>query len=271
VRFLAAAVTALLLGPACAPDGDTATTARDTATTPRDTARDAETNGPQAASRRVMSDSRSEPPAATPVGPPAGLLRHPIIWNAEREALTQAYLDHHTDLDLTGDPQVDSHMIPRVVVVHWTAGPTARSARATFLQTTQKRSRRRVRWNLVNLSSHFIVDHDGTAIQLMDTDRVGRHTIGLNHLAVGIENVGDRKTWPLTRSQVESNADLVRWLVDEHPTITHLIGHYEYRQFEGHPYFNDHTRFRTGRADPGRVFMEALRLEVADLGLQGAP
>jgi len=260
VRSLAAAIvsalTVVVLGPACAWNPDTARPTEDSA---------------------APTDAPAEAPAAagsatpTPAGPPADLLRRPIVWNAEREALTQAYLAHHTSIELSGDPHQDSHMTPRVIVVHWTAGPTARSARATFLAPRQAHSKRRARWNLLNLSSHFVVERDGTPLQLMETDRVGRHTIGLNHLSVGIENVGDRRTWPLTRSQVEANAALVRWLVATHPTITHLIGHYEYRNFEGHPYFDDRTRFRTGRADPGRPFMQALRHEVADLGLAGAP
>ena len=162
-------------------------------------------------------------------------------------------------------------MVPRMIVVHWSAGPTAHSARNTFLQPQQQRSRRRAFWNLLNLSSHFIVDRGGEILQLMEPDRVGRHTIGLNHLAIGIENVGDRKNWPLTRSQVEANAALVRWLVEQHPTISHLIGHYEYRSFEGTPFFRDRTPFRTGRVDPGVPFMEALRHEVADLDLLGPP
>ena len=249
-RTLLPALVVLILGPACAWNPDTA--------------------GPTEDSAAPDPTPEVMPPAAI-VGPPPDLLRRPIIWNAEREQLTQAYLAHHTSVELTGDAHQDSHMTPRVVVVHWTAGPTARSARATFLAPRQTRSKRRARWNLLNLSSHFVVERDGTPLQLMETDRVGRHTIGLNHVAVGIENVGDRRTWPLTRSQVEANAALVRWLVATHPTITHLIGHYEYRDFEGHPYFDDRTRFRTGRADPGRPFMEALRHEVADLGLSGAP
>ncbi len=199
------------------------------------------------------------------------LQRWPIVWNDEREALTQAYLAHHHGGPLTGDPSADSHMVPRMVVIHWTAGPNLRSARATFLAPTQKNSRRRSRWNLVNLSAHFLVDRDGARVQLMEPTRVGRHTIGLNHLAIGIENVGDRDRWPLTRSQVESNAALLRWLVQEHPSITHLIGHYEYRRFEGTPLFRDQTRFRTGRNDPGKPFMEALRYELRDLGLLGPP
>lgn len=246
------AAFALVLLAACVPEPDTAQ---------RDT-------GPQVSAKRVLVLDEMTFPAPVPRPP---MLRHPIIWNAEREALTQAYLRHHHGGEFDGTPAEDSHMVPRMVVVHWTAGPTLKSARYTFLRTRQARSRRRAFWNLLNLSSHFLVDRDGTLVQLMETDRVGRHTIGLNHLSIGIENVGDRDNWPLTRSQVEANAALVRWLVDQHPSITHLIGHYEYRDFEGTDLFSDRTRFRTARIDPGEAFMEALRLEVADLGLLGSP
>lgn len=250
---LFAVAAAVLLG-SCAPQPDTAQ--RDTATSTR-TAR--------------VAPAPAEAPAKAAAAQRPALLRHPIIWNAEREVLTQAYLRHHHGGAFDGTAQQDSHMVPRMVVVHWTAGPSLKSARNTFLQTTQQRSRRRAHWNLLNLSSHFLVDRDGTIVQLMETDRVGRHTIGLNHLAIGIENVGDRDNWPLTRSQVEANASLVRWLAAKHPTLTHLIGHSEYRAFEGTELFRDRTPYRTARIDPGEDFMDALRLEVADLGLAGPP
>lgn len=222
------------------------------------------------------------PPPAAPVDPDlraeleTAVLRPPIVewpvvWNEERAWLASLYIERHKGWERTGNPELDTTMDPRVVVVHWTAGPSARSAWNTFRAPRQRGQRIQADWNAVNLTSHFIVDRDGTIFRILPETRMGRHTIGLNHIAIGIENVGNGSTLPMTEAQVEANAALVRWLAHEH-ALTHLIGHYEYRQMEQHPYFVETMHwFRTVRTDPGRDFMAALRERLDDLGLQGAP
>ena len=195
------------------------------------------------------------------------MVEWPVLWNAERERLAMLYYARHNGWPPGGDPKVALRMEPKVIVQHWTAGPSARSAYNTFRAPAQVRRRDKSESNALNLCSHFVVDRDGTIYRLMPEDRMGRHTIGLNHLAIGVENVGDGKRWPLTPAQVEANAKLVRWLAAAYP-ITHLIAHAEYRWLEGHPYFVEtDPNFRTGRVDPGVPFMQALRTAVADVGL----
>ena len=197
----------------------------------------------------------------------------PIDWSEERKRLATKYFEFHKGWELGPDPDFDAltTMVPKMVVVHWTAGASARSAYHTFYGERQSGQRHRREWNEVNLAAHFVIDRDGTIIRLMPETRMGRHTIGLNHLSIGIENVGDGHRMPLTEAQVEANALLVRWLSWRYP-LTHLIGHYEYRDFENHPYFEESARwFRTGRVDPGREFMARLRSAVADLNLLGSP
>jgi hypothetical protein len=195
----------------------------------------------------------------------------PIVWNAERMHLMDLYLEVHRGSSPGGDADAATQMDPRLVVIHWTAGGSAKSAWHTFRAPRQTGQRIKTEWNAVNLSSHFVVDRDGTIFRLMPETRMGRHTIGLNHLAIGIENVGDGKRLPLTEAQLEANAALIRWLAHRHP-ITHLIGHHEYRQMESHPYFSETLDwFRTGRVDPGPAFMARLRARLADLPLQGPP
>jgi hypothetical protein len=188
-----------------------------------------------------------------------------------RRKLTVAYLEAHRGGEFTGDLVADSTMVPQMVVVHWTGGPTAKSARYTFYAERQSNPSDYRSFNAVNLSAHFVVERDGTVYQLLEENAIGRHVIGLNHLSIGIENVGDRRNLPLTDAQVEANAALIRHLYERHP-ITHVIGHYEYREMEGHPYFQERLGyFRTVRADPGEDFMQELRSEIEDLGLQGPP
>ncbi len=229
--------------------------------------------GPPPAALASSAGPASSAPTADPRALRAAVLQppiieRPVIWDAERERLAMLYFERHKGWPPGQDPKVALRMEPRVIVQHWTAGPTARSAYNTFRAPAQVRRRDRSESNALNLCSHFVVDRDGTIYRLMPEDRMGRHTIGLNHLAIGVENVGDGKRWPLTPAQVEANAALVRWLAAAYP-LTHLIAHAEYRWLEGHPYFVEtDPRFRTGRVDPGPAFMAALRAAVADLGLQ---
>lgn len=221
------------------------------------------TGGDEADHARDLQEAVLQPP----------MEEWPIEWTDERAVLTAQYMQAHKGWSLAPDTDYDAltTMDPKMVVVHWTAGASARSAYHTFRRVRQTGQRYRRPWNEVNLAAHFIVDRDGTIIRILPETRMGRHTIGLNHLAIGIENVGDGDRLPLTEAQVEANAHLVRWLGWRYD-LTHLIGHYEYKHFEGHPYFQETFQwFRTGREDPGRPFMAQLRARVADLNLQGSP
>jgi N-acetyl-anhydromuramyl-L-alanine amidase AmpD len=123
------------------------------------------------------------------------------------------------------------------------------------------------------VSAHFLVDRDGTAYRLMPETDMARHVIGLNLSAVGIENVGGAGGRDdLTPAQAETNARLVRELKQRHPGIAYLIGHHEYRRFEGHALWKEKDAdYRTEKSDPGPRFVEDVRRRVADLGLAGAP
>ena len=99
--------------------------------------------------------------------------------------------------------------------------------------------------------------------------RYARHCIGLDHIAIGIENVGDGERYPLTAAQVAANAALVRQLAGQF-RITHLLGHHEVMQFRDHPYFVERVAsYHNVKADPGAAFMASVRERVADLGLAG--
>jgi len=189
----------------------------------------------------------------------------------ERKKLTVEYLRAHSVARLpSGDLEKDVHMQPRVIVLHWTAGGSAKAAWRTFAPATLKGRKKLKRAGALNVGAHFLIDRDGTIFQLVDETRILRHCIGLNHLAIGVENVGDGKRWPLTKAQVQANANLVRYLAKKFP-ITHLIGHHEYRSMEGHPYFSEkNANYRTVKIDPGKKFMSSVRHQVSDLRLKGA-
>jgi len=158
-----------------------------------------------------------------------------------------------------------------MIVIHWTASPTAESAISAFRPEVLPPGRSELlRGGRLNVSSHFIVERDGKIIQLMPENWMARHTIGLNRLAIGIENAGG-PDFPLTGAQLTSNAALVRKLVAKYPKISFLIGHYEYKKFQGTPLWQERDRsYITGKLDPGPEFMAKLRQLTKDLGLSGS-
>lgn len=209
---------------------------------------------------------------ATASDPAAAVVIHDRLlpYDAERVQLTAAYLRAHRTGAVPDDDAAAVVLEPRVIVLHWTAGATAESAWNTFAPARLHGRAELSGAGAVNVSAHYLVDRDGRIERLLPDDRVGRHVIGLNHVAIGIENVGDGARWPLTDAQVEANAALVRQLAAQHP-ITHLIGHHEYRGLEGTSLFEERDpHYRTAKPDPGAAFMAAVRARVADLGLAGA-
>jgi N-acetyl-anhydromuramyl-L-alanine amidase AmpD len=154
--------------------------------------------------------------------------------------------------------------------LHYTGGGSARATKAYFDRLTMEAGREQLaRAGKVNVSSHYLVDRDGTIYRLQPETRFARHCIGLNHLAIGIENVGDEARWPLTEAQVKANAALVRELAGRF-ALTHLLGHHEVMSFRAHPYYVERDAgYRNRKSDPGPRFLAAVRAEVADLGLAG--
>ncbi|MGN6106811.1 MAG: N-acetylmuramoyl-L-alanine amidase [Kofleriaceae bacterium] len=189
----------------------------------------------------------------------------PMAWSDERERLTLTYRRRHSEAAAT-----DLEIEPRAIVLHYTGGGSAKATRRYFDQVRIEASRPELaRAGAVNVSSHYVVDRDGTIYRLQPETRFARHCIGLNHLAIGIENVGDGAKWPLTEAQVAANAALVRELAGRFP-ITHLLGHHEVMAFREHPYFVELDRgYRNQKPDPGAAFMAKVRAELGDLGLRG--
>jgi len=89
---------------------------------------------------------------------------------------------------------------------------------------------------------------------------MARHVIGLNHCAIGIENVGGTEETPLTGEQLRSNVRLIKYLKKKYPAILYVIGHYEYTLFEEHPLWLEKDKtYRTTKTDPGIDFMTSIR------------
>ena len=194
------------------------------------------------------------------------IIQKPIDYSKEKIKLSLEYMKEHHGLD-----QKTPKITPRVIVLHYTAGGTVESNFKYFnnLHLENQRSTLKKQSSL-NVSSHFIIDRDGTIYQLVDPEMFARHTIGLNYCAIGVENIGS-KAQPLTDKQVEANAELVRYLTKKYP-IEYLIGHSEYGVFRNSKLWKESDpKYFTGKADPGDEFMKKVRTKVTDLKLKSQP
>lgn len=190
----------------------------------------------------------------------------PIIFNEERIQLTNAYLASRYGLE-----QANPTIVPRMIVLHWTAIPTLEKSFNAFYPTTLPSRPDLVNASNLNVSSHFLVDLDGTIYRLMPETTMARHVIGLNHTAIGVENVGGTEGVPLTKAQIKANIWLVKYLTEKYP-IEYLIGHYEYTNFEDHELWMEVDEgYRTEKTDPGEDFMKAVKKETKALKLKSAP
>lgn len=195
------------------------------------------------------------------------IVERPISFGPDRQALTIEYLKSRYDL-----PATTPAIKPRMVVLHWTAIPTLEGSLKAFQPERLPSARGDIQQaGALNVSAHYLIDRDGTIYQLLPDTVMARHTIGLNHCAIGIENVGGTAETPLTKEQLRSNTRLVRSLAKTYP-IEYLIGHYEYTAFEGNPlWLEKDSGYRTTKTDPGEEFMNKVRSNLSDLSFKPIP
>ena len=190
-----------------------------------------------------------------------------IVFDDLRDRLSLEYMAERYGL-VQEEPNID----PKMIVLHWTVFPTFEEAFEAFKNPTLPDYRPDIEGiSGLNVSSHFMVDRDGTIFRLMPETTMARHVIGLNHCAIGIENVGGTDKNPLTEAQLESNIWLVKYLVDKYD-IEYLIGHYEYTNFENHKYWLEKDAgYRTEKDDPGIDFMTKVRMATSDIKIKPVP
>jgi N-acetyl-anhydromuramyl-L-alanine amidase AmpD len=191
------------------------------------------------------------------------IIDKPIIFDEQRLALTQEYVHKHYGLN----PH-ETKITPRIIVIHWTASNDFDASMQRFIRPTLSCDRTDInKASKLNVSAHFMVDRDGKVYRLMDETTMARHIIGLNHCAIGIENVGgEGNANNLTPSQLQANLDLIRYLENKYATIDYLIGHYEYTNFTKHPlWLEKDNNYRTIKYDPSPSFMQRLRLHFPHL------
>mgnify|MGYP001034239823 CR=1 FL=1 len=115
-------------------------------------------------------------------------------------------------------PNHGGNIIPRIIVIHYTATPGLASPLSWL---TSPKS---------GVSAHLLVDKDGAVYQLLPFNVAGWHAgrseyegvSGVNAFSVGIENVGLGDAWPT--AQIEANRAIIEALWDAYP-IEDVVGH----------------------------------------------
>jgi beta-N-acetylhexosaminidase len=205
------------------------------------------------------------------IAPPSSsqltIIDKPIDFGKKRIALTKEYIHKHY-----GKKVDDITITPKVIVLHYTAIDSLEASYNTMKPQTLRGGRKDIaKASALNVSVQFLIDKDGTIYHLMPENWMGRHVIGLNYYAIGVENVA-KNAEALTPAQVRANILLVQYLKHKYPTIEYLIGHHEYRRMESTPLWLEKDKgYRTIKYDPGEVFMQKVRSKVKELHLKTPP
>ena len=142
----------------------------------------------------------------------------PIPFGPARRAETAEYAARHYGIR-------SSMLQPKVIVEHYTANE---SFSATWNAFAADRPDPEL-GQLPGTCAHFVVDRDGTIYQLVRLGIMCRHTVGLNHVAIGIEHVGMSDSEVLANArQLRASLALTRWLMARfHIALRNVIGHNE--------------------------------------------
>lgn len=189
------------------------------------------------------------------------IIDKPIIFDDQRSKLSLEYMKDRYGIEKNG-PLIE----PKMLVIHWTAIPTLEESFEAFRDPLLPNTRPDITSaGRLNVSAQFLIDRDGSVYRLMPETTMARHVIGLNHCAIGIENVGGTEEMPLTRKQLKSNIRLVKYLKEKYPDIEYLIGHFEYTLFEEHPlWLEKDDSYRTEKTDPGKKFINQIRASTSE-------
>ena len=104
------------------------------------------------------------------------VVEDPIPFGAKRREETAQYSLRHYGQDTW-------RLTPHVIVLHFTDGSSYEGAHQLFASDTPNLG------ELPGDTSHFIIDTNGTIYQQLSTQIRGRHAIGVNWVAIGIEFV----------------------------------------------------------------------------------
>jgi N-acetyl-anhydromuramyl-L-alanine amidase AmpD len=153
---------------------------------------------------------------AMPPAPP--IQRHHIDMDAKRRREMRAYSKRHYGY-------ASARLRPRVIVEHIAVAGTWRAVYNTFAPDVPDPELHA----LPNVCSHYVISETGKIIELVPPRLRCRHTVGLNHRAIGIEHVGYSDGDVLhNRKRLRASLRLTAWLRCRYGIpIKDVIGHSE--------------------------------------------
>jgi len=184
---------------------------------------------PQVEPAQLTTESEAMPASASVAGQGGGhkvgkpkISFDPISYSKARKRQMANYSKRHY-----GQREWKLEKV-KAIVLHYTAGSSYSSAWSLFDANTPNLGEK------PGTCAQFIVDQDGTIYQLTRLSVRCRHTIGLNHLSIGIEMVqpdlGDPNATAkaILKRKKQSNAAvrLAAWLTDRYGVkLDNVIGH----------------------------------------------
>ena len=162
------------------------------------------------------------------------IVQDPVPFGLERKRQTRGYATRHYGLR--------THLLrdPKTIVLHYTASSTYSSAFNTFAANAPD-----VEYGeRPGVCAHYLIGKDGKINQLVSLRFICRHTVGLNHVSIGIEHVGTSDAQVMGNArQLGASLKLVRWLQERYGIPTRfVIGHNE--SLRSPFYREDVKRFR---------------------------
>lgn len=210
---------------------------------------DTDTTTPTTTTAPETTTTTKTPPARTSPLRPAIVTRF-IPFPQQRKDEMAAYSQRHY-----GDAS-DRLRNPKVIVQHITVNTSLEATYNTFAPDRPDAEL----GELPGTCAHFVVDRDGTIVQLVPLSLRCRHTVGLNWTAIGVEHVG-LSTADVLRNdrQMQASLELSTWLRCRYDiALRDVIGHNESRES---PYHRENVaRLRTQtHADWTRAEMDLYR------------
>ena len=143
---------------------------------------------------------------------------HHIDMNAKRRGEMRAYSKRHYGY-------ASARLHPKVIVEHVAVAGTAQAVIDTFKPDVPDPELH----ELPGLCSHYLIAGDGRILELVRPRWRCRHTVGLNHVAIGIEHVGFEDGDVLhNRRRLRASLRLTAWLRCRfHIKVRNVIGHSE--------------------------------------------
>jgi len=162
---------------------------------------------------------------ARAIAPPPTVRRR-ISFGEDRKRQMRAYARRHYGIDSFALDR------PRVIVEHYTASNSFDSAYDTFARNRPDPEL----GELPGVCAHYVIDRRGRIYDLVPTNIMCRHTVGLNYTAIGIEHVGTSDGQVLSnRRQIAASLQLTRHLQGRYGIRTgDVIGHNENRSHRLH-------------------------------------